>query len=783
VRISTGLVLIVLFIVCIPVKRVYADNTMDTDEASVTLAPAVILEKLDVVGATPVSGGGISVDKIPSNLQSFGSEDLDRYQSLNLADFMSRNLGSVTVNNAQGSPFQPDIRYRGFTASPMLGLPQGLSVYVNSVRFNEPFGDTVNWDLIPDGAIEQVVLHPGSNPVYGRNTLGGALVIRTKTGFSAPRHKFRSLYGAWDRHDVELSSGMNDGTFGYFFDLRNFGEKGWRGHSRGKVNQGLGVFSFRQQDLTFDLTLAGNGSDLNGNGSVPIQLLGEDRSAVFTYPDNTRTALFLSSLEGQWTVSDEMELAANAFYRRNRIKTFNGDDSDYEECDANAGFVCEEDETDVQKDVNGNNISTSGTLGATNNITETYQATYGGSLQAIFSHQLFNLENQFVLGGGANRSPISYEADTELGTMNSDRSTSRSGVLLDEARVRLDATVNYWSLFYTDTLSVTDNLSLTASGRYNDTRIVMDDQYRTTLDGLHQYIRFNPAGGFTYKFTADNSLYGRYSESSRAPTPVELSCADPANPCRVPNAFISDPSLEQVVSKTFEGGFRGSLDGVVGEYLDWNAGYYHTRNNNDILFVSAGNQTSRGYFSNVGQTRRHGVEAGATAVFDGLLGGFDQWRISLNYSWIHATFRTPFTVSSPNNPKKDSNNKIHVQAGDKLPGVAEHMVKFSTDIDLWNQFSFGVDMLYNDSQYYRGDEANLNEPVPAYIVFNLRSEIRVTDYLSLFGRVDNLFDNKYETFGTYGQAEEVLGAAYDNKRFRSPASPRTGWVGLKMELM
>ncbi|MGH8551192.1 MAG: TonB-dependent receptor [Methylococcales bacterium] len=746
------------------------------------------LERIEVVGTTPISGSGIPVEKIPSNLQSVDADDLERYQSLNLPDYLDRNLQSVTINNAQSNPFQPDVRFRGFTASPLLGLPQGLSVYLNGVRFNEPFGDTVNWDLIPNGAIDRIDLHPGSNPVYGLNTLGGAIAIRTKTGFSSPSHHLRGLYGAWERHDVEISSGMNNGTLGYFVDVRNFGEKGCRDFSNSKVNQGFGSFSLHTDDAKLDLTLAGNEGDLNGNGAAPLQLLDINRYAVFTHPDNTRTALFLSSLDGQWNIAEEIELSGNVFYRRNRIKTFNGDNSDFEECEdpANAGLVCEQagGQEAVIEDINGNPVLMSpAVLGATNNFSRTHQESYGGSLQSGFQHDWFGRDNQLIVGGTLTQGVVNFDFDTELASLTADRGSIGGGIILEEPRVRLYSTVRNWGLFFSDTFSLTEQLALTASGRYNRTRIILEDRFGSELNGRHEFSRFNPAGGFTYSPMPEFSVYGRYSESSRAPTPVELSCADPNAPCKLPNALVSDPPLEQVVAKTFEGGFRGQFDNLLGATLDWNAGFYYTTNDHDILFISAGNLSSEGFFDNVGTTRRQGVEAGVTAFFDGLIGNFDQWRFGLNYSWIDATFRNPFVASSPNNPSADANGEIFVQAGNRLPGIPEHTLKFSADVDCWNHLSLGIDMLYNSSQYFRGDEANLNDPVAGYVIFNLRGELRYNDWIALFGRVDNLFDRRYSTFGVYGEADQVLGPAFDDTRFVSPGSPRAGWIGIKLSLL
>ena len=104
--------------------------------------------EIEVIGVTPMHGVGLPENKIPYNIQSATSEDLERSQTLDISDFMNRHLGSVSVNESQENPLQPDIQYRGFTASPLLGLPQGLAVYQNSVRVNEVLGDTINWDLI-----------------------------------------------------------------------------------------------------------------------------------------------------------------------------------------------------------------------------------------------------------------------------------------------------------------------------------------------------------------------------------------------------------------------------------------------------------------------------------------------------------------------------------------------------------------------------------------------------------------------------------------------------------
>ncbi|HEX2659365.1 MAG TPA: Plug domain-containing protein, partial [Polyangia bacterium] len=139
-----------------------------------------------ITAPAPLHGSRVPRDRVAANVQTVTADALAESQALDLSHYLEERSGSVSVNNVQGNPLQPDLEYRGFVSSPLLGTPQGLSVYLDGVRLNEPFVDTVNWDVIPTGAIRSVNLMPGSNPLFGPNTLGGALSIETKTGFSDP---------------------------------------------------------------------------------------------------------------------------------------------------------------------------------------------------------------------------------------------------------------------------------------------------------------------------------------------------------------------------------------------------------------------------------------------------------------------------------------------------------------------------------------------------------------------------------------------------------------------
>jgi outer membrane receptor protein involved in Fe transport len=270
----------------------------------------------------------------------------------------------------------------------------------------------------------------------------------------------------------------------------------------------------------------------------------------------------------------------------------------------------------------------------------------------------------------------------------------------------------------------------------------------------------------TAAFSDALTFYAGYNEANRAPSPVELTCADEDDPCRLPNAFLADPPLEQVVAETFELGLRGRHGGGA-----WHAGLFRTTNNDDILFISAGALTNEGFFSNVGQTRRDGIELGIDGRAETL-----SWFA--NYTLLDATFRETLALPSPNNPTAGG-GEVLVMPGDRLPLIPRHLFKAGLRIAL-GKFTLGGEILGGSDFHLRGDEGNDVARVGAYTVLNLRGDYRVTDSLRLFLNVDNVLGEEYETFGLFGEADEVLGDDFEDSRFLSPAMPRAAWIGAQL---
>ncbi|NQZ53122.1 MAG: TonB-dependent receptor [Piscirickettsiaceae bacterium] len=753
---------------------VYAEDDSDLE-----------LTDIEVIGTTPLHGVGLPADQIASNVQSATAEEIENSQSLDITDFLNKTFGSVSINSAQNNPFQPDLQFRGFTASPLVGVAQGLSVFQDGVRINEPFGDTVNFELIPESAIASMNLMPGSNPVFGLNTLGGAISIQTKNGFTHEGHSLETYTGSFGRKSATIESGANDGTFGYFITGAHIEEDGWRDESPSDIDQFFGNLSYRNESSTLDLSVTAVDSDLNGNGASPIELVKQDDKAVFTYPDNTQNELRMFSLNGSHWLSDSVLVSANTYYRNNDRSTFNGDGAELE---IDSGFLVEEDETyggvgDGIEDTNGDEI-TEAALGsptndlALNNTSETEQDGLGFSLQFTFLDDLFDRENQLIVGASYDDADMEYNARSEVAVFKDDRGTIGTGVTLADSVVDGDIDSDTLGIYFTDTLAVTDQLSLTLSARYNLTHIDISGTSQNGATNLnesgstHTFRRINPSAGLTYAVNETFGVFGNYSESSRAPTPSELACSNKSVPCALPNSFLSDPPLDQVVSKSWEGGFRGQVSNV-----NWTVTAFHSTNHDDIIFLpveegAAGN-LNNGYFDNVGRTKRKGVELGLNG-----LAHDDKMNWFANYSFVDATFESSFDVHNENNPAGEDTT---VTSGDNIPGIPKHNIKVGADYAFTQGLSLGFDASYRSSQRYRGDEANNNARIGGYAIMNLHGRYAVNKHVEFFAKVDNVFDTEYETFGLYGEPGEAPGlGGLSDPRFVGAGAPRAGWVGIKV---
>lgn len=762
-----------------------------------------LIENIVVVGANPLSQLS-DTRSIIGQTQTLDSATLHKLPNRSLAEILRNQLVSVNINDVQNNPFQPDVQYRGFTASPLLGLPQGLSVYLNGTRVNEPFGDTVNWDLVPLEALDNAVLFSTSNPVFGQNTLGGALALNTKNGFTYNETELNISTGQYGREEWSLQTGGHQGNWAYYALVNQYEEDGWRDFSPSEVKQLFSTLSYKDGATQVDVSLLHVDNELLGNGAIPVDLpTFESRSSVYTHPDQTNNELNFVTLNINTDINDSLNLVVNLFARENTTASINGDDSDFGACALDNGAItlCEMDDDD-DDDVNAiaddddddddeiadaddfevvefvgyddlafSEISTidPNEVDGTYNTGRAENKSMGATAQLIHEHTFMDRPSTTIYGGGIIKGDISYAADTTFGILENETATDTRtvnpiiGIMDAEAMVRLLVDTQSEFFYVSNVSQLSAKTTLNMALRYNRDHVLMNDTLADgegSLDGDHKFVSVNPAIGMDVQIDDNTRFNVSLAQSTRVPSPAELSCADENDPCRLPNGFVADPPLERVVTRTLEASLLGQFDTV-----QYNATVFASHSLDDIIFQQAGTTSSRGYFINIDKTQRLGVELSASRQFE-------NFSIRGSYNYLAATFESAFTSFSPMNPLGPDRE---VSPGDTIPGQPVHQFKLASEYYISDNWLTGMQFIYASKQYYRGDEANENKQIDGYGLFNVYSTYNVTPQWTVSVRVDNVFDHDYETFGTYGEADEVLEDIYpeiDSPYFIGVGHPR-----------
>jgi iron complex outermembrane receptor protein len=729
------------------------------------------LPTIEVVGVSPVPGSEISIDKVPSNVQTMGASDLTPEKSPSLLDGMVQYLPFVSLSDQSGNAFQRNLDYRGFSASPVPGTPQGIAVYQNGNRINEAFGDVVNWDLIPQMAIARMTLMP-NNPIFGLNATGGALSIDMKNGFTYRGTEVQAYGGSYGRISGGAQAGYEkDGVAAYVAADSTY-DRGWREFSSSSQVRRMYVDVGARGDQTeFHVSFTGADNKLGAAAATPVEMLNQNWASVYTWPQTTHLQLAFLQANAKWTPTDTLTVQANSYFRAYRAFHVDGNGSDAQPCDDGINLCIGDGATPL-------NIAgdTPNTLMANSAIGEidrnfTSSNSYGGTLQATSTSQIFGHDNHLVVGTSVDRGTTNFSTSAELGTIDQNFFVTGTGVFInqpaaDDVPDNLRANNTYIGVYATDTFDITSQLSLTGGGRFNYAQIDLQDLTGTNplLTSANNYQRFNPVIGLTYRITPNVTAYAGYSEANRAPTPLELGCSSPSTPCQIDTFLIADPPLQQVVSHTIEGGFRGELSGGAaaaehlplkappkivenGWRLRWGLALFRTENTDDIISVASAVVPNFGFFQNAGTTLRQGVEA----KFDF---SWNRWTAYANYTFVDATYQSFLTLPGVNNPMATIDPvtgaaNIFVTPGDHIPGIPANRLKLGAEYAITDAWKLGGDVNFFGSQYLIHDDSNLNPKVPAYWVVNMHTSYQITKNVQVFGLVQNLFNQHYYSSGTF----------------------------------
>jgi iron complex outermembrane receptor protein len=709
----------------------------------------VAFPPVEVIGTSPLAGIGTPLNQVPANVQAFGAADLAR-QRTSVATFLEMNAASASLDTPTGNPYQPDLTFRGFTASSLLGTPQGLSVFQDGVRINEAFADVVNWDLLPRNAVASMQLLPGSNPVFGLNTLGGALTMAMKDGFAFPGGGASVSHGSFGRGELEASGGANDGQRAAFAAFEGSDDRGWREHSASRIRRLYlrGDARGNEDDVSIAGTFADN--DLEGTQALPLPMLAKPRQA-YTWPDRTGNRLAFVSLNARHAFDEANVVAANLYYRHARFDGLNSN-------------------------VNGDYGPPGDPFDSSNVASTAKTRSWGGSLQASLLRSTSHASHVIVAGLACDAGVTDFDQRRQPAALSADREVQ--GVADFDRTTAVGSTNRYLGAYVADTIVLDEGWSVSLSGRYNAARIATRDRSGTApaIGGDNGFRRFNPAAGATWTAKGGTNLFGGVSQGMRVPSPVELTCSDPNAPCTLPNIFVADPPLKAIRATTYEAGVRARL----GERGIFRLAAFRTDLADDIQFVSAGRgAVSSGFFQNVGRTRRQGLEAIARIASG-------RFAFTAQYSLLDATFRTPFVEHSPANAAADANGDIAVRPGERIALSPRQALRLRGE---WTKgpLSLAISALGVGPQYSRGNENNADPAgrVPGHALAAVDASWQPARHWILFARIDNLLDARYTSFGILGVdyfrgaggAFSVAQAAATN--FLSPAMPRTTWLGVE----
>jgi outer membrane receptor protein involved in Fe transport len=735
---------------------------------------------------TSSSTSGLEAEKVPSGVSFIDTRQITRTDSLNVTDSLQQNVPSVDISEVTGNPFNPTVQYRGFVASPVDGTPQGLAVYQNGVRINEAFGDTVNWGLIPTTAIRSITVVP-NNPAFGLNALGGAINVQMKDGFNYHGAEINTMAGSYGRIQGSAQWGKQVDSYAVYGALEGVHDNGFRNFSPTDIRRFYSDVGYSKDGNEFHLNMGLADNKFGAAATVPMELLNQFWGATYTTPQTTANKVGYVNLTGKVEATPTWTVEGVAHLRFFNQKTLDANPTGTQACaDPNQGLLCFGDDATPAFGLNGvqlaNPFAPNAVLGE-NDRTTTRSTTAGLSLQATNTDQLFGHDNRFVVGASYDTSVTNFTASAELGTIGPNFVVSGSGIFLGQSGspvsigpVALRATNQYSGIYALDTFDVTNAFSITGGGRFNDARIELEDQIGTALNSKLTFDRFNPIIGGTYKITPELTAYASYSEANRAPTPLELGCADPAHPCIIAAFLVSDPPLQQVVSRTVEAGLRGTKELNIGT-LNWKLGAYRTRNDDDILNIPSPTLQGFGFFQNIGATRRQGIEAEVNIKSSTL-------QLYASYALVDARFLNALQLAS-NSPFADPDTRtIQVVPGDRIPAIPRNRIKAGFDFSITDKLKVGGDALFVGSQYFVGDDSNQAQKLPSYAVFNVHASYQINKTFQIYGRVDNVFDNRYATYGTFFDTTAVPnfangGAPFTDPRSLSPARPRAFYAGLK----
>jgi iron complex outermembrane receptor protein len=685
------------------------------------------LPPIEVVGSIHPDAGPTVGSGVPARVTTLGAEDVDAYEPRVLSD-ATRQVAGFSTYDDLGSPYKLNISSRGFYSSPVVGLPQGVAVFLDGIRMNEPEASQINFDLLPMDHIQRIEVLSGNGSLLGRNALGGAINLVTARGTGTPRAEFEASGGSFGAFRGEANvSGLTAGGSDWYAGGNYNREDGWRQVTGAEEYSGFvsGGKLGPSDGIRFQGLYAN--SFARTAGSLPETVFASSPDSNLSANDYEDLWQFQGAAQGYHQLGAG-KASGTVYYRRHRAERFNANQPD-------------------DPDVFG--ISYNSTFGFT-----------GDYRWATLLRDNLAFKLRGGVDGSVSRVRIDIFADSIKFGGDRELTTQVRSPLWDLAPFLMaDVT--------------TGSVTLSAGARYDYVRIPFENLLDPTADTVGTYKQLNPRVGVTLAVGQGASVFASWGKSFRSPAVIENACADPESPCPLPFALGDDPPLDPVQASTVEAGFRYATSNLA---LDGSV--YHMAVRNDIFLTPFDDEgptggTIDGFFINLDETRRVGLELGAAYRFPA---GHSAY---LNYAFTRATFQSAaeiFSIRSiePEDGEEPVINPFptdnEVTAGNRLPLVPEHLIKGGATARIGRYFYIGADARYTGKQYLRGDEANVTSQLEDYVVTDARVGVEF-DRWEVSGVVTNLFQDHYAIFGTFN-INQGNPAGPTVERFLGPGSER-----------
>ena len=674
---------------------------------------AVTLKEIEVVGSIAPTAGPAIGSGIPARISTVTGEAIEAWEPRLLADALATQPG-ISLYDDLGSAYKLNLSTRGFNVGPVVGLPPGVSIFLDGVRQNEPDAAEVNFDLLPMEHVRRVELLSGSGSLLGANSLGGAINLITRRGTGPLEGELELSGGSYGAASAEGSvSGVTAGKTDYYLAGGYEREDGWR-EATGAHNYNLFTnVGHRGEHRGISVQAFGAKSRAETAGSLPESIFDASPGTNFTTGDFEDIDLLQGSVSGYAPVGKGLG-TFTTYVRRSHAERFN---------------------VNQAPDDNVRSLTTNGTAGA--NLDWRWTVPLGGG------------EFSLRTGADASANRVHIQLFTESPVDAADRTLTT------------DVRSPSWDVAgYTLGDYHVGRVTLSGGFRYDYIRIPFEDQLDPAADTSNSFRRLSPRGGVSVELGTGASAYGSIGRSFRAPAVLELACADETAACPLPFALGDDPPLDPVISTTYETGVQ-----LVRGPAILTASVYRTDVRDDISFIQSADAVFEGFFDNIGDTRREGVELGVQVLPS------EAVSLYANYAFTRATYRDPAEIFSLRAEDDFAGSPLAgpnaVEVGDQLPLVPGHQVKAGGLVQLPAGVALGLDLRYTGHQWLRGDEANETEPLGGYFSASVRAGLTRGDW-ELSAVVTNVFDSHAAVFGTFNENRRTG----ELERFLTPMGAR-----------